>query len=117
MKIGELAERAEVNLQTLRYYEREKLLREPPRLSSVHQAGAGRRVYAGGDTRTALAGHQPKAREDRSAGARTGADIDNKILPLKAMKTALQHLTERCSGYGPSSECFLASIDSEEVLR
>ena len=46
------------------------------------------------------------------------ADIDNKIRTLKAMETALQHLTERCSGCGPSSECLiLASIDSEEVLR
>jgi len=38
LKIGELAERAEVNLQTLRYYEREKLLPEPPRLSSGYRA-------------------------------------------------------------------------------
>jgi DNA-binding transcriptional MerR regulator len=37
LKIGELAERAEVNLQTLRYYEREKLLPEPPRLSSGYR--------------------------------------------------------------------------------
>ena len=39
LKTGKLAERAEVNLQTIRYYEREGLLPEPPRLSS------GYRVY------------------------------------------------------------------------
>jgi hypothetical protein len=37
---------------------------------------------------------------------------------LKAMKTVLSRLTERCSGCGPASECpILESIDSEEVLR
>ncbi len=34
LKIGEVAERGGVNLQTIRYYEREKLLPEPPRLPS-----------------------------------------------------------------------------------
>ena len=38
LKIGVLAERAQVNLQTLRYYERERLLPEPPRLSSGYRA-------------------------------------------------------------------------------
>jgi len=46
------------------------------------------------------------------------ADIDGKIRTLRAMKTALTRLTERCSGCGPASECpILESIDSEEVLR
>jgi MerR family mercuric resistance operon transcriptional regulator len=38
LKIGELAVRAAVNFQTLRFYEREKLLPEPPRLSSGYRA-------------------------------------------------------------------------------
>src|SRR5207244_5272900 len=37
LKIGELAERAEVNLQTIRYYEREGLLPEPPRRESGYR--------------------------------------------------------------------------------
>src|SRR5713101_3882193 len=39
MKIGEVADRGGVNLQTIRYYEREGLLPQPPRLPS------GYRVY------------------------------------------------------------------------
>ncbi len=39
LKIGEVAAHGGVNLQTIRYYEREKLLPEPPRLAS------GYRVY------------------------------------------------------------------------
>src|SRR5215472_13086183 len=37
LKIGQLAQRAAVNLQTIRYYEREGLLPEPPRLSSGYR--------------------------------------------------------------------------------
>ena len=37
LKIGEVAERGGVNLQTIRYYEREKLLPEPPRRPSGYR--------------------------------------------------------------------------------
>src|SRR2546430_10273604 len=37
LKIGEVVERGGVNLQTIRYYEREKLLPEPPRLPSGYR--------------------------------------------------------------------------------
>jgi MerR family transcriptional regulator, copper efflux regulator len=43
MRIGELAGRAEVNIQTLRFYEREGLLRPPVRTAS------GYRSYADSD--------------------------------------------------------------------
>src|SRR5271168_3199334 len=43
MRIGELAAQAEVNIQTLRFYEREGLLRPPVRTSS------GYRSYANSD--------------------------------------------------------------------
>ena len=35
LKIGELAEQGQVNLQTIRYYEREGLLPKPPRWHRV----------------------------------------------------------------------------------
>lgn len=61
LKIGDVAERGGVNLQTIRYYEREGLLPEPPAsrvgLSPVsrscgapgalHQTGARTRLFAG----------------------------------------------------------------------
>jgi len=43
MRIGELAAHAEVNIQTLRFYERQGLLRPPPR------TGSGYRSYAAAD--------------------------------------------------------------------
>ena len=38
MRIGELARRAQVNVQTLRFYEREALIREPERTASGYRA-------------------------------------------------------------------------------
>jgi MerR family mercuric resistance operon transcriptional regulator len=133
-KIGELAERAKVNLQTIRYYERERLLPEPPRLSS------GYRLYPDSTLRCvrfikraqeigfslaeirellSLRVDAQRERSDvRALAAAKITDIDGKICTLKAMKTALQRLTKRCSGSGPASKCpILESIDSQEVLR
>ena len=42
MKIGELAEKAGVHIQTIRFYEREQILREPPRTSSGYRSYADR---------------------------------------------------------------------------
>src|SRR5712692_3555565 len=47
LRTGQLAEQGEVNLQTIRYYEREGLLPKPPRLASgyrVFSSDAVRRV-------------------------------------------------------------------------
>src|SRR5258708_31183334 len=43
LRIGELARNGNVNLETIRYYEREGLMRPPPRTPSGHRA------YAPGD--------------------------------------------------------------------
>jgi MerR family mercuric resistance operon transcriptional regulator len=40
MRIGELAAKAGVNIQTIRFYERQRLLREPSRTSSGYRAYA-----------------------------------------------------------------------------
>ena len=43
MRIGELATEAGVNLQTIRFYERRGLLKEPPRLISGYRSYIRRR--------------------------------------------------------------------------
>lgn len=134
LKIGELAERGKVNLQTIRYYERESLLPEPPRLVSGYrdyQDSAVRRVrfikraqeigFSLAEIRELLSLRIDTHRESavvRSLAQAKIAEIEGKIRTLKAMKRALHRLTERCSGRGPASECpILESIDSDEVLR
>src|SRR5436190_20781381 len=114
LKIGELAERAEVNLQTIRYYEREGLLPEPPRRDSGYRMfpdSAVRRVrfikraqeigFSLAEIRELLMlrvdGRRQSA-EVRTLTEAKIADIEGKIRTLKSMKTALRGLTERCSG-------------------
>lgn len=133
-KIGKLAEHAAVNLQTIRYYEREGLLPEPPRLTSgyrLYPDTAVRRVrfikraqeigFSLAEIRELLSLRIDARRESaevRALAETKIADIDAKIRTLKAMKTVLNRLTERCSGCGPTSGCpILESIDSEELLR
>lgn len=133
LKIGQVAAQGGVNLQTLRYYEREKLLPEPPRLASgyrVFSEDTVRRVrfikraqrlgFTLAEIRELLSLRVD--RQDGSGAVRALAkkkidEIEQKISSLQAMKTALEHLTDKCSGKGPSSECpILESIDSDEAL-
>ncbi len=134
LKIGQVAERGGVNLQTIRYYEREGLLPKPPRLKS------GYRMFPEDTVRRIL--FIKRAQElgftlaeikellwlridpkRTSADVRTVAkakvsDIEQKIRTLQRMKRVLSKIIERCSGCGPSSECpILESIDSDEILQ
>jgi len=122
MKIGELANHAGVNVQTVRYYERRGLLPEPDRRPS------GYREY-GTDTldrlhfikhaqelgftlteiRELLAlrldPHTPAAAVKARAEAKI-ADIDRKLHDLERIKHALVHLAGRChGGRGPAGHC------------
>ncbi|MBN9657151.1 MAG: MerR family DNA-binding protein [Acidobacteria bacterium] len=134
LKIGEVAERGGVNLQTIRYYEREKLLPEPPRLASgyrVYPDQTVRRVrfikraqeigFTLAEIRELLAIRIDSGRDSAEVRALANAkinDIEEKIQTLHRMKEALGRITERCSGCGPASECpILESIDSDEVLQ
>ena len=134
LKIGEVAVRVGVNLQTIRYYEREKLLPEPPRLASgyrVYPDHTVRRVrfikraqeigFTLAEIRELLAIRIDADRDSaevRSLAKAKITDIEKKIQTLQRMKQVLGRITERCSGCGPTSECpILESIDSDEVLQ
>ena len=134
MRIGELAAEAGVNLQTIRFYERRGLLREPPRLMS------GYRTYSPEAVRTirfikrcqrlgfslAEITELLLERERRSANAakvRAMAeaklrDIDEHIGELQTMRDELRRLLARCTcGVGPSICPALEAIDRHESLE
>ncbi len=132
LRIGDVAAQGGVNLQTIRYYEREGLLPEPPRLASGYRMfpqSAVRRVrfikraqelgFSLAEIRELLS-----LREHRGAGAqemreRTKAkiaDIEEKIQTLQAMKEALSKLAEKCPGCGPLSECPILDAMDDGVL-
>ncbi len=115
------AQQAGVGVETLRYYEREGLLPEPPR------SQAGYRQYAPDAvlrvrfikraqglgftlpeirellTLTSIPG--TTAADIRIRATQKLADIDLKIQTLERMKQALQKVTHACHGHGPLSSC------------
>ena len=114
LPIGALSKRSGVNIETIRYYERVKMLAPPPRTAS------GRRVYDTTDLRILIfirrsrelgfsldqirallrLGGPGKAscREVREVAARHLADIRTKLDDLKKLERLLSKTVARCSG-------------------
>lgn len=134
LKVGEVASRAGVNLQTIHYYERRGLLPRPPRTESNYRAypqDAVRRVrfikraQGLGFTLTEIKELLSLRATPRTpcANVRTRAqakveDIDAKIRTLQAMRKALTKLIRECSGKGSVTQCpILEALDSEEEAQ
>lgn len=130
LKIGEVARRATVNLQTIHYYEREGLLPKPPRTASnyrVYTEDAVRRVrfikraqelgFALRDIKELLslrAAPRSCCADVRQQAQAKLQDIDEKIGTLQRMRKALTRLIGECSGKGRITECpILEALDSE----
>jgi len=121
LTIGKVARLAGVGVETIRFYEREGLIEEPPRRESgyrqypedtVHRLRFIRRAKELGFTLKeikellALRIEPETTCEDirRRAEAKIG-DIEEKIRTLNKMKGALKKLTLACKGRGPVSAC------------
>ncbi|MBX7135181.1 MAG: MerR family DNA-binding protein [Fimbriimonadaceae bacterium] len=131
LKIGEVAARGGVNLQTIRYYERELLLPKPPRLASGYRMFPEQTVrlvrfikraqelgFSLAEIRDLLSMQVDPNKDcsdvQRLAKAKV-ADIEEKIRTLESMRRVLTGLSELCPGCGPANECpILESIDAEE---
>ena len=133
LTIGLVARRAGVGVETVRFYERQGLIEEPPRRLSgyreydeevVCRLGFIRRAKDLGfmlkEIKELLSlRHDPStpaADVKRRAEAKI-ADIEAKIRTLQKMKKALAKLTSACRGHA-SAECpLLHALDQEEVCR
>jgi MerR family mercuric resistance operon transcriptional regulator len=130
LRSQELADAAGVNLQTIRYYERQRLLPKPPRTPQGHRIyppEAVRRVRF--IKRAQALGFTLKEIRDLlllrvtpgrgCADVRTRArakieDVDEKIAALRAMREALDRLVATCRTDGPLSACpILDALDAE----
>jgi Hg(II)-responsive transcriptional regulator len=127
---GELAKRGGVNLESIRFYEREKLLPKPPRTASGYRMfdeNAVRRVrfikraqelgFSLREIRELLElRFDPRtdcADVRRKAEAKL-TDIEQKIRDLQRMKRSLGRLTTACPGRGAADTCpILESLDGE----
>jgi len=128
LTISRLARLGGVNLETIRYYEREGLLPRPPRTRSGYRIfpneaarsllfikRAQRLGFSLTEIRELLTLRlRPGTNRDqiRARAEAKIADIEQKIKTLTAMKQSLAQLTTQCFGCGPFSECpILESLD------
>lgn len=129
LSIGELAREGEVNLETIRYYEREGLMLPPHRKTSGHRAYAPsdvrrlrfiKRAKALGFTlsevRELLAikldPHQPCTDVVRQIEAKA-REVKAKIAHLEAIDRTLEQMKASCEGRCIVSECpILESLDA-----
>ena len=130
MKIGELAKRAQVPIDTVRYYEREGLIPPPVRRASgyrdyldadVERLRFMRRAKGLGFTLQEireLLDLTTTSGEDMAAlNARAQAkleDIEGRILALSRVRDALQGLVTACPGHGALERCPILAALSEE---
>lgn len=121
MKIGELAQRADVGIDTVRYYEKEGLLPKAQRLAS------GYRVYDQQDVRRlrfvkrakglgftlpqirellALSNHRDDDMATiKAAATEKLADVRAKLAELDRIRGALETLVASCPGHGALGQC------------
>ncbi|MBI3466780.1 MAG: heavy metal-responsive transcriptional regulator [Planctomycetes bacterium] len=132
LTIGQVARRAGVGVETVRFYEREGLLAEPPRRESGYrQYGEDivarlqfiRRAKELGFTLNEIKellslrlDPSTTCAEVKDRAQAKIADIEQKIRTLQRMKKALVRLTRACSGRGPTRECpILESLEPQEA--
>jgi len=132
MRIGEVATRAGVNIDTVRFYERRGILPKPQR-----EPSSGYRTYSVDTPRRIrfikraqeLGFTLKEVRELLSLRARPGArcadvlvradakiqDVNAKIRTLQAIRRALSKLASECAGRGEITACpILDALEDEE---
>ena len=133
MKIGELATKAGVSIDTVRYYEREGVLPTPKRHDSgyrrysvddVERLQFVRRAKALGFSLQEITEllSLSKRRGDDMISVRLAAesklqDVNHKLDELTRIKHGLDSLLAACPGHGEISDCpILAALTKSEVV-
>jgi Cu(I)-responsive transcriptional regulator len=133
MKIGEVAQRAGVNIQTLRYYERRGLLPSPVRRPSGYReysedtVGLVRFIKRAqllgftlddvGELIELRANPSRSPTAVRAVAVRKVADITERIRRLTAMQRALEQLVKACECAGPARGCPIIEALDDELPR
>ncbi len=129
LTIGQLANKANVNLETIRYYERRGLIPEPPRNKSGHREYSLEAVKRTEFIKRsqALGFSLKEISELLSLRIKPGitsadinrrvetkiADIDKKIADLEQMRAALLQMARQCAGRGSICGCpILEALDN-----
>ncbi len=133
LTIGQVAKQAGVNVETVRYYERQGLIPEPPRRASGYRQYSTdfvkrirfiKRAQTLGFSLKEITElldfrieHDTACDEVRIRAEQKVASIDEKIRTLERMKEVLDELIIACHHREPTSDCpILATLDSEETV-
>jgi MerR family mercuric resistance operon transcriptional regulator len=134
LTIGEVAKRAHVRIETLRYYERTGLVASPPRSESnyrlypqeiVRRVQFIKRAQELGFSLKEIAvllalraTPETPCVDIRRKALDKITTINEKIEALNAMKHALAKLVEECSGEGEITDCpILTALDTEVIAH
>lgn len=131
LTIGQVAKAANVNTETIRYYEREGLLPEPPRTRAGYRqytVDAVRRVrfmkraqalgFTLGEISTLLALRVKRGgacKEVLAEAAHTVERIDRRIAELQRMRSALGRLVRACRHRRSMADCPILDALEEEL--
>jgi Cu(I)-responsive transcriptional regulator len=130
MTISQVAERAGIGLETVRFYEKQGLIPEPPRTRSGYRqyphdsvprlrfiqrakelGFSLREVQELIDLRLDPAAHSSDVKRRAAAKIR---EIDGKIRDLRRMRTKLAELERACDGHGSTEDCpIIHALDHE----
>jgi MerR family copper efflux transcriptional regulator len=118
---GQLAKQANVNLETIRYYERRGLLPQPPRNESGHRRytldslrrtefikraqSLGFSLNEISDLLSLRVGTGKTCADVKTRVDAKIKDVQEKIVDLKDIEQALIRLADKCSGAGPVGQC------------
>ncbi len=121
LSTSEVAERAGVNVQTVRYYERRGLLPEPPRSKRGHRQYGTEHVdrirfvkraqdlgFTLDEAEELLQLRVTPDADRADVRARAEAKIEevrDRIRDLQRIETTLEELVEKCEGHGSTSAC------------
>jgi len=131
LTISQVAKRSGVNIQTIRYYERQGLLSARSRTAAAYRIFSVESVQRIRFIKRAqelgfslkeikellslrMATHTTQADIRKQAQTKI-ADVERKILHLEAIRASLLRMAENCSGCGSLKDCpILESLDKED---
>src|SRR5947199_7838801 len=121
LSIGQVARRAGVGVETVRFYEREGLLEEPPRRASGYRQYSEqvikrihfiKRAQKLGFSLKEISellllrvDAQTSCEEVKQRTEAKIAEVERKLVELQRMRQALLQVASLCTGRGPASAC------------
>lgn len=129
-KIGEVARRADVNKETVRYYEKRGLIPEPDRRRSGYRIFTQRHIdrirfikraqelgFTLSEIKELLElrmDEDTTCSEIKTEAEEKYRDVESKIQDLRRIKETLIDLIDSCSGEGPKGDCpILGALEGE----